>query len=111
MKPRGNFNPPNAPHFGGEAEELWEAAIKSAKYYLHRIVRKAPLTFEELQTIFCDIEAILNSRPLIPLSNDPNDLTYLSPGHFLIGIALNGLPYHDLTDVNENRLLRWQRIE
>lgn len=45
------------------------------------------------------------------LSSDSNDLAYLSPGHFLIGIALNSFPCHDLHDVNENRLTRWQRVE
>ena len=101
------FIPPNAPHFGG----LWEAAVKSAKHHLYRIAGKSPLTFEELQTIFCEIEAILNSRPLVPLSEDPNDLSYLSPGHFLVGTTLNSFPYTDITDVNENRLVRWQRVE
>lgn len=76
-----------------------------------RIVGKAHLIFEELQTILCEIEAILNSRPITQLSSDPNDLNYLSPGHFLIGTALNSVPYPDLSNLNENRLFRWQRIE
>lgn len=101
------FIPPNAPHFGG----LWEAAVKSAKYHMYRIVGKAHLTFEELQTVLCEIEAILNSRPLTQLSEDPNDLEYLSPGHFLIGTTINSFPYPDLKDINENRLVRWQRVE
>ncbi|XP_029672102.1 uncharacterized protein LOC115240850 [Formica exsecta] len=101
------FIPPNAPYFGG----LWEAAVKSAKYHMARIIGKAHLTFEKMTTVLCEIEAILNSRPLMQLSADPNDLTYLSPGHFLIGTALNSLPCHDLHDTNENRLTRWQRVE
>ena len=48
-------------------------------------------------------------RPLLLLSADPNDLAYLNPGYFLVGMTLNGLPCVDLSDVNENRLLRWQR--
>ncbi|XP_011859066.1 PREDICTED: uncharacterized protein LOC105556582 [Vollenhovia emeryi] len=102
-----SFIPPNAPHFGG----LWEAAVKSAKYHLTRIVGSANLTFEEMQTVLCEIEAILNSRPLIPLSSDPNDLSYLSPGHFLVGTPLNSFPTQELCDVNTNSLLRWQLIE
>jgi len=74
-----SFIPSNAPHFGG----LWEAAVKSAKYHMTRIVSKAHLTFEEMQTTLCEIEAILNSHLLLPLSADPNDLAYLIPGHFL----------------------------
>ncbi|XP_011873951.1 PREDICTED: uncharacterized protein LOC105565402 [Vollenhovia emeryi] len=101
------FIPPNAPHCGG----LWEAAVKSVKYHLTRVVGRAHLTFEEMQTILCEIESILNSRPLTALSADPNDLAYLSPGHFLIGTTMNSLPSHDLTDIQENRLIRWQRIE
>ncbi|XP_036150809.1 uncharacterized protein LOC118648578 [Monomorium pharaonis] len=98
------FIPPNAPHFGG----IWEAGVKSIKFHLYRIVGTVALTFEELQTTLCEIEAILNSRPLIPLSTDPNDLSFISPGHFLIGDTLNSLPCHSLENVNMNRLTRWQ---
>ncbi|XP_018399979.1 PREDICTED: uncharacterized protein LOC108777551, partial [Cyphomyrmex costatus] len=102
-----SFIPPNAPHFGG----LWEAAVKSAKYHMSRIVGRANLTFEELQTVLAEIEAILNSRPLTQISSDPNDLSCLTPGHFLVGTAMNSLPCRDLSDVNENRLMRWQRVD
>lgn len=101
------FIPPNAPHFGG----LWEAAVKSAKYHLARIVGGQNLTFEEMSTVLCEIEAVLNSRPLVPLSADPNDMTYLSPGHFLVGTPLNSFPITNLSDINVNMLTRWQMIQ
>ena len=64
-----------------------------------------------MQTTFCEIEAILHSCPLLSLSADPNDLAYLNPEHFLVGTSLNSLPCVDLSDINKNRLLRWQRVE
>jgi len=59
----------------------------------------------------CEIEAILNSRPLTPMSNDPNDLRVLTPGHFLIGQPLTTIPEVDLTDVQVNKLSRWESIQ
>ena len=50
------------------------------------------LTMEEFSTLLTQIEAILNSRPISPMSSDPNDDAPLSPGHFLIGSQLTALP-------------------
>ncbi|KAL4702854.1 hypothetical protein ACJJTC_007108 [Scirpophaga incertulas] len=54
------LNPPNAAHFGG----LWESNIKSVKKLLFRVIGKQILTYEELFTVFSQIEGVLNSRPL-----------------------------------------------
>ena len=43
-------------------------------------------------TLTAEIEAALNSRPLSPLSADPQDLSALMPGHFLISSALLASP-------------------
>jgi hypothetical protein len=73
-----HFNPPGAPHFGG----LWEAAIKSTKTHLKKVVGAQVYTIEEMTTLVTRIEGVLNSRPLQPLSSDPNDLDALTPGLF-----------------------------
>ena len=101
-----NFNPPCGPHFGG----LWEAGIRSTKYHLKRVLNDHALTFEELSTLCAKIEAILNSRPLSPLSNDANEFNALTPAHFLIGTTLTAVPEHDLQEIPMNRVNRWQFI-
>ncbi|GFX82356.1 integrase catalytic domain-containing protein [Trichonephila clavipes] len=60
-----NFNPPSAPHFGG----LKEAGVKSLKYHLKRAIQFF-LSHEEFLTLVVQIEAVLNSQPICPLSND-----------------------------------------
>ncbi|XP_011858216.1 PREDICTED: uncharacterized protein LOC105555782 [Vollenhovia emeryi] len=102
-----HFIPPRAPHFGG----LWEAAVKSFKAHFCKVASEAALSFEEATTLVIQVEAILNSRLLIALSSDPNDLSYISPGHFLIGDALVAYPEPDLAHIKIGRLSRWQRVE
>lgn len=100
------FNPPYAPHFGGK----WEAAVKSTKYHLKRVLKDTVLTYEEMATVIIQIEAVLNSRPLCPLSEDVTDYSALTPGHFLIGEALTALPEPNLSLERTSRLSRWQLL-
>lgn len=94
-----HFLPPVSPNFGG----LWEAAVKSFKYHFKRI--------EEFDTLTIEIEAILNSRPLTPISSDPNDLLVLTPNHFLIGENMSDVPEFDFQHTSVNRLSSWQHIQ
>ena len=82
------FIPEHAPHFGG----LWEAAVKSVKTHLRRVISHHKLTFEEFNTVLTQIEACLNSRPLVPIPHDDDGVEALTPGHFLIGRPLEALP-------------------
>ncbi|XP_046145731.1 uncharacterized protein LOC123989063 [Osmia bicornis bicornis] len=99
-----HFNPPAAPHMAGK----WEAVVKSLKFHLKRTIGDALLTFEESITLLAQIEAILNSRPLEPLSDD---VSALSPGQFLTGSPLNTVPEPTLLDVSVNRMSRWQFLQ
>lgn len=102
-----HFIPPRSPHFGG----LWEAAVKSVKLHLTRVIGKASLTYEEMYTLLVQIEGILNSRPITPLSDDPNDLTYLTPSHFLTGEVTTSVAEPNLSQLKTNTLSRWQHIQ
>ncbi|GFX68999.1 integrase catalytic domain-containing protein [Trichonephila clavipes] len=100
-------NVPGAPHMGG----LWEAGIKSTKYHLKRVVGETKLTYEEFETFLTQIEACLNCIPLTPISNDPNDLSALMPGHFIIGRPLTSIPEPNYIDSNNSYLTKWQQIQ
>ena len=102
-----HFNPASAPHQGG----LWEAGVKSTKYHLKRVIGQNILTLEEFNTVLCQVEACLNSRPLCALSSDPSDFNVLTPGHFLIGEPLTAIPEPDLTEIKINKLSRWQHAQ
>lgn len=82
-----HFNAPAWPSAGG----LWEAAVKSFKFHLKRVIGEQKLTYEEFSTLLAQIEGCLNSRPLCPLSEDPQDLDYLTPAHFLTGSSATTL--------------------
>ncbi|XP_060846073.1 uncharacterized protein LOC132925721 [Rhopalosiphum padi] len=101
-----HFNPPSAPHFGG----IWEAAVKSMKRLLIRVVGVHTLTCEELVTVICRIESVLNSKPLTPLSPDPGDLESLTPGHFLIGQPLLCVPEPNISDNSSCLTSRWKLL-
>ena len=95
--------PERAPHFGG----LWEAAAKSAKFHLKRVIGKQCLDYEEFSTIAAQVESCLNSRPLLQLDSHSQDgVSILTPGHFLIGRSLGAYP-EVVTSTPTTLLRRW----
>ncbi|XP_076660148.1 uncharacterized protein LOC143363455 [Halictus rubicundus] len=102
-----HFIPPRSPHFGG----LWDAAVRRTKHHLVRTIGNTLLSYEGLLTFINQIEAILNSRPITPLSTDPNDLQALTPGHFIVGEPLTSVPDYDFTETPVGRLSSWQHIQ
>ncbi|XP_055629519.1 uncharacterized protein LOC129770600 [Toxorhynchites rutilus septentrionalis] len=102
-----HFNPPSAPHFGG----LWEAAVRSAKNHLLKVLGESVATPEDMSTLLVQVEGCLNSRPLTQMSEDPNDLEPLTPAHFLIGTSLQAIPEENVETMPTNRLNYWQLIQ
>lgn len=88
---------------------LWEAAVKSFKTHFLKVAGNHKFTFEEFTTLLARIEAVLNSRPLSPMSDDPNDLLALTPGHFLRGAPLLSLP--EANSENLPLISKWQKLQ
>ena len=99
-----HFSPARSPHFGG----LWEAAVRLMKLQLKKIMGHHRLTYPQLHSVIVEIEAILNSRPILPIHVDPEEgPTVLTPGHFLIGRPLKSLPARVDTPFPSTSLRRW----
>lgn len=99
------FIPPVAPHQGG----LWEAAVKSAKHHLRRVVGDQQLTFEEFYTVLAQFEACLNSRPITRGSDDSTD--GLTPSHFWALEPVVAPMARDHTELPQARLQRWKLLQ
>ncbi|XP_065356174.1 uncharacterized protein LOC135950566 [Calliphora vicina] len=99
------FIPPYSPHWGG----IWESGVRSVKLHLRRVIGSTILTFEQMNTLLAQVEAVINSRPLG--SAPDTDTNYLSPSHFLIGRPTTLVPDGNLTEIESNRLDYWQHVQ
>ncbi|XP_064629278.1 uncharacterized protein LOC135488567 [Lineus longissimus] len=76
-----DFNCPTASHHGG----AWERLIRSVRRILYGVAKEQVIHLDDegLQTLFCEVEFILNNRPITRVSNDTLDAPALTPNHLL----------------------------
>ncbi|UYV69064.1 hypothetical protein LAZ67_6002223, partial [Cordylochernes scorpioides] len=86
------FIPPGAPWWGG-----W-------------ILGQTSLGYEELSTVMCDVESLMNTRPLTYLTEESEDLAPLTPSLFLHEVREVGVPDLDLID-NQTLSRKYQYIK
>ena len=79
------FIVPKAPWWGG----FWERMVQTVKRSLRKVVGRAVLRFDELNTLLIEIESIINGRPLTYIFDDSEGISYpLTPAHLLYGRRL-----------------------
>ena len=62
-----------------------EALVKLTQRSLKAIVKDRLFTEDALATFLTEVESVLNSRPLTPVSDDLEDFEALTPNHFILG--------------------------
>lgn len=82
------FIPPAAPWWGG----FWERMVRTMKEYLRKILGHNKLTKVELDTAICFVESLINGRPLTPVTEDPSDLSPITPAQFIQDIQSSDFP-------------------
>ncbi|XP_061169198.1 uncharacterized protein LOC133178524 [Saccostrea echinata] len=75
------FNPPHASHMGG----AWERLIGVSRRILDSMLlqNRVELTHDVLVTFMAEVTAIVNNRPLLPVSTDPESPCLLTPSTLL----------------------------
>lgn len=102
------FNPPEAPHMGG----VWERLVRSVKTTLSVMMSEGAVMHDfTLLTLLTEVEAILNGRPLTPVSDDPNDFEPLTPNHFLLGRPSPNLMASAEYDIRSAPRQKWKHVQ
>ncbi|KMQ81890.1 bel12-ag transposon polyprotein, partial [Lasius niger] len=102
---RWKFNPPSAPWWGG----FWERLIGILKDLLRKNLGRSSLSCEELQTLLCECESVMNNRPLTYMSEE-QELKTLTPSMFLQDLPLNDVP--DLDQIEKTNIVkRWRHVQ
>ncbi|XP_071963870.1 uncharacterized protein [Antedon mediterranea] len=100
------FNPPMGSHHGG----VWERCIRTVRKVMMAVLKQQALDDEGLNTLMCEAEAIVNGRPITKISDDPRDMTPLTPNHLLLLRGGNSLPPGNFSKEDMYRR-RWKQVQ
>ncbi len=79
---------------------MWERLIRSVKRCLVKVIGRALLKYDELNTILIEVESVINSRPLTYLTDDEEGVAYpLTPSQLINGRNLQCLPSEQFYEV------------
>lgn len=79
--------------------------MRSMKMHLRPTIGSRVLTKDDLYQLAVQIEGCMNSRPLWPMSDQPDDLLPLTPADFVLAKKILPQPMaEDVADVPENKI-------
>ncbi|XP_048747853.2 uncharacterized protein LOC125660050 [Ostrea edulis] len=106
------FNAPYSSHMGG----AWERMIGSARRILDAMLSKVAdkhLTHDVLFTFMTEVAAIMNNRPLVPVSTDAESPYILTPATLLTQKTADAFSARNLGEFTDKDLFRaeWRRVQ
>ena len=102
-----SFNPPAASHHGG----VWERCIRTVRKVMKALLKQQVLDDEGLHTLMCEVESIVNGRPITKVSDDPRDLDALTPNHLLLLRAGTATPPGVFSKEDNYSCRRWRQVQ
>ena len=103
------FSPPRGSHYGG----AWERLIRSTRRIILAVAcdTKRGLSVEELTTLLCEAEFILNSRPLTPVSAESLEMGPITPNHILLGSSCPATIISGDVSSHQYSRQRWKLVQ
>ena len=90
---------------------VWERCIRAVRKVLKALVKKQILDDESLSTLLCEVESIINSRPLTTVSSDSKHLEPLTPNSLLLLPGDPSLPPDSFNKEDLCTRKRWRQIQ
>ena len=75
------------------------------------LLKQQVLDDEELATLMCEVESIVNGRLLTKVSDDPRDLEALTPNHLLLLPSGTTLPPGIFSEEDVYSRRRWRQVQ
>ena len=100
------FTHPHSSHMGG----VWERQMRTIRKVLQGVIQEQSLNDESLRTLMCEVESILNNRPITAVSDGPNVPLALKPNHLLLLREGPPLPPR-LSDEADRYKRRWRQVQ
>lgn len=83
--------------------------MQMVKRLLLRVLGRSLLHYEELLIVLCDVEAVINDRPLTYISEELDNLKPLSPSMFLREISSSDIK--DIDEIDSTSLCKRRRYQ
>lgn len=99
-------NPPAGSHHCG----VWERIIRIIRKAMNSVLKEQTLDDEGLNTLMCEIEYMINDRPIIKNTDHHSDLEPLTPNHLLLMKRKPNLPQGVFNKDDIYRRRRWRQV-
>lgn len=90
---------------------IWERVIRSVRKILRALLGEQIVSDESLRTLTTEVQGILNSRPMTPVSSDPRDLEPITPNHLLLLRSNLNLPPGVFSKEDMYSRRRWRQVQ
>lgn len=104
------FNPPHSSHMGG----VWERMIGISRRILDSMLKQnsvSCLTHEVLSALMAEVTAIINARPLAPISSDPESPFLLTSASLLTQKRCAYPPPPGTFDSKDLHRQQWRQVQ